>query len=68
MKTHVLTMGLAGITATVLIVILACSGEQRVGAKSSEPANNAPAAAQCGRDSDCKGDRICDRGQCVSPR
>lgn len=26
----------------------------------------APAAAQCSRDTDCKGDRICTRGECVT--
>lgn len=27
----------------------------------------APSLAQCGKDTDCKGDRICDAGQCVAP-
>ncbi len=27
-----------------------------------------PASAQCGKDTDCKGDRICVNGECVSPQ
>ena len=65
MKTHLLMMALASVATTVLIAILACGGSD----KAAAPAANTPEpAAQCGRDSDCKGDRICDRGQCVSPR
>ncbi len=28
---------------------------------------DAPATAGCAKDTDCKGDRVCDRGRCVSP-
>jgi hypothetical protein len=27
----------------------------------------APSVEQCGKDTDCKGDRVCDGGKCVSP-
>jgi hypothetical protein len=27
----------------------------------------APSLAQCGKDTDCKGDRICDAGKCIAP-
>jgi len=64
MKTHFVMMALASAATTALIVIIACGAKQ-----DTAPANNTPAsAAQCGRDADCKGDRICDHGQCVSPR
>jgi hypothetical protein len=33
----------------------------------SAPATSAPASGGCGKDTDCKGDRICDDGRCVSP-
>jgi hypothetical protein len=32
-----------------------------------EPASLPAPAAGCGKDTDCKGDRICVRGECVSP-
>lgn len=28
----------------------------------------APASAGCARDLDCKGDRVCERGECVAPK
>jgi hypothetical protein len=27
-----------------------------------------PATGGCAKDNDCKGDRVCDKGQCVAPR
>ncbi len=65
MKTHLLAMALSLVTVTTLIVIIACGGE----APPPPPPNaGASGGAQCGKDSDCKGDRVCDHGQCVSPR
>jgi hypothetical protein len=36
-------------------------------ASAPSPPEPAPSAAGCGKDTDCKGDRICVQGQCVSP-
>jgi len=53
MRTRAIVLGLP------LIVTLAWAASC-----SSEPAESTPSG--CTRDSDCKGDRICDRGTCVS--
>lgn len=46
--------------ASTLYVLLACGG--------SPPPQEAPAPVACAKDTDCKGDRICERGDCISPR
>ena len=33
-----------------------------------EPVPQRPAPAGCGKDTDCKGDRICVKGECVAPK
>lgn len=44
-----------------LLMLSACHGsDQKKDAA-------APAGPQCGKDTDCKGDRVCDAGKCVSP-
>ena len=59
MKRHVFT-------ALAIVICAACS-------KQAEPIGQAAQVAmptqvqQCGKDTDCKGDRICDSGQCVNP-
>ncbi len=58
---------LATLSAVALYVVLACDAPKQPAAAPPPP----PPAAQpnqCGRDADCKGDRICDHGQCVTPR
>lgn len=37
---------------------------EKAAARSTPPAADVPG---CGKDTDCKGDRICDHGQCVEP-
>lgn len=37
-------------------------------AGAAPPPSAAANAAACAKDTDCKGDRVCDRGACVSPR
>lgn len=54
------------LTALTIIICAACS-------KAVEPIHQAAQVAsptqmqQCGKDTDCKGDRICHSGQCVNP-
>lgn len=49
------------LACATLLALNACSG----GNSSSEPAS-AP-LGQCQKDTDCKGDRICDKGMCTAP-
>jgi hypothetical protein len=47
----------------LLILLAACSGHQQ--SAGSDAQVSAP--LQCGKDTDCKGNRICEGGKCVSP-
>lgn len=64
---------LALAAGAVLVIIFACGGEQKKAAtpaseEAAAPATDGPAAAtKCGKDTDCKGDRVCEKGECVSP-
>ncbi len=44
-----------------------CSRPAEPAAAPSSPAAAAPAAIGCAKDTDCKGDRICESGRCVEP-
>ena len=60
---HIRAAILAVSAAGILWVVLACEEHHQ-----AQPSAPAAQSVQCGKDSDCKGDRICDRGSCVSPR
>jgi hypothetical protein len=78
-RAHAAALGLVAGAAGVLAILLACASTPAMqkqaappvpppppAATPSEPA--APKGAGCSKDMDCKGDRICDKGECVSPR
>jgi hypothetical protein len=47
-------LDVAGAVALFVVVLAGCEQPQQ-------------AAAGCGKDTDCKGDRLCESGRCVSP-
>lgn len=52
----------------LLIGLTACSNNQNQ--KTSQQADSVPntqTSLQCSKDTDCKGDRICESGKCISP-
>lgn len=56
-------MGRLFTLSSIMLLLASCSNQ-------SPPQQHqiaASAALQCGKDTDCKGDRICNAGQCVSP-
>lgn len=50
--------------ATVALLVFAIAGCDK---PKDETAQTSPAPAMCAKDTDCKGDRICESGQCTSP-
>jgi hypothetical protein len=68
---------LAGALGT-LAILLACGGGEGIAAKAetpvtpAAPTSAAPAepakTAGCARDMDCKGERVCEAGECVNPK
>jgi hypothetical protein len=67
--THLLSVLLAFATASTLVVVLACTADGSKKTPAAPPPNGASGGgSQCGTDADCKGDRVCDHGQCLSPR
>jgi len=50
----------------LLIAVSACKQPDSAETTSTEVSTTA-ALAQCGKDTDCKGDRICDSGTCIAP-
>jgi hypothetical protein len=56
-------MGRLFILSGVTLLLAACSNP----APPQQQQGAASATMQCGKDTDCKGDRICNTGQCVSP-
>ena len=54
------------IAFALLIALSACKQPASVEVTPAETSTTA-ALAQCGKDTDCKGDRICDSGTCVAP-
>ena len=63
---HFATSAVALMGSVAVIVVLACGG---AAAPPPPPAAaGAPTPAGCGKDADCKGDRVCSQGQCVTPR
>jgi len=59
---HFATSTVALLGCVAVIVILACTKA------APAPAEPTATPAGCGKDADCKGDRVCSRGQCVTPR
>ena len=57
------------IRVTVLALVLAVSACKQPTSVEPMPSEVSPTAAlaQCGKDTDCKGDRICDSGACIAP-
>lgn len=49
------------IVALLALALAGCDKPKEDTTQAAQP------AAQCGKDTDCKGDRICESGQCVSP-
>lgn len=49
--------------AITTLLLMSCNAP--LSEPEGQPANNG--ALQCGKDTDCKGERICDAGKCVSP-
>lgn len=51
--------------ATVFMLVAGCSKSEPAGAQDATP----PASVRngCAKDTDCKGDRICETGRCVAP-
>lgn len=41
--------------------------DNQVGVQRMELNTNSPTAAGCTKDTECKGNRVCDAGRCVSP-
>jgi hypothetical protein len=66
---HLAAAARGAIIAITFAVVCACGAE----VEAQAPAESAPAAGAaapggaCGKDTDCKGDRICDHGSCVAP-
>ena len=50
------------ILGSAIFLLAACSNSDP-----EQQQSIAPVAMQCGKDTDCKGDRICSAGQCVNP-
>ncbi len=60
-RTHVWLATSAVAIASTLYVLLACAATPQDTTAAPTP------AAACAKDTDCKGDRICEKGTCVSP-
>lgn len=54
----------AGILFTALVLLAGCKEESDATSDMNLPVVN---TAQCSKDTDCKGDRICDKGVCANP-
>ncbi len=65
LRTHVRVASIVAAAVATLYIVLACGAPAH---QAVAPSNDPSSSSQCGKDSDCKGDRICDHGQCVSPR
>ena len=74
-RRHLSMFAMAAASIGVLFVVLACGAEQPLATDpSAVPAAPAPAPAAtpastgCAKDNDCKGERVCEKGECVAPR
>jgi hypothetical protein len=70
LRRHLAAAGLAAAAVTSIAVLYACGGEPLPEAATPATTEPAPAPAggsACAKDTDCKGDRICDKGQCTAP-
>jgi hypothetical protein len=63
---HAIHAALAITMLATLGLVWACVVEEHR-PSAAAPAPTATTAAECVKDTDCKGDRICDKGQCTSP-
>jgi hypothetical protein len=74
---HVAVASLTAATALALGALLACGGEappatglaaaEATKAEAAKVEADKPKSAGCAKDMDCKGDRVCEKGECVSP-
>jgi hypothetical protein len=57
------------IVCVVASMLFACgyTEEQMRAAQSAHPASAPDSPGACAKDTDCKGDRVCNQGQCVAP-
>lgn len=53
------------LTVLALLVCASCTEAKKPGIDTS--AATTPAPLQCSKDTDCKGDRICEQGKCTAP-
>lgn len=53
--------------APLMLMLAACSDKPAEPASTVKAVGATGALLQCGKDTDCKGDRICEQGQCVAP-
>lgn len=60
-RIHVCFATSAVAVVSTLYVVLAC-------ATPAAPPEAAPSSVACAKDTDCKGDRICQQGDCITPR
>ncbi len=67
-------IGRALVVATALVTLGACAVQQGGGKRGAASSYESGAKSSgsgsgfCQNDRDCKGDRICEKGSCVSPR
>lgn len=61
-------MFLASAVTTVLVLSTGCSKPKQAELQDANAQGAAALAVGCAKDTDCKGDRICDRGLCAEPR
>lgn len=66
MRAHIRTILIPASMLAMATTLLACKGPEADGAASASSGLSAT-PLQCGKDTDCKGDRICESGQCVAP-
>jgi hypothetical protein len=52
----------------LIFLMLASCGQQPSNSSDGLTLGQAAAKVQCAKDTDCKGDRICDSGQCMDPK
>ena len=71
-RSHVCVASMAATSLVALLAVLACSKMPEPAVSTpvlapAAPAATAPASSGCAKDNDCKGDRVCEKSQCVVP-
>lgn len=64
-RKHISAGGLAVALVGALYIAMACGGGQQA---PELPEGQAPSSSGCSKDTDCKGERICQEGKCITPR